>query len=95
MNWIDFLIPLSVVGKVAVMSEKIELPAVKKIDLESILSRFELTEQMNAGQLPCAYCGQSLTWDNLGALVVKNKNLVLYCNLAECIDAAAKGVERA
>lgn len=73
------------------MSDKIEVPAVKKEDLEQILTRFGLIECMNTHQLTCTNCSRNLAWDNLGALLVKENGLLLYCNLAECIEEAAKG----
>ena len=73
------------------MTETVQVTAVRDRDLEAILGRFGLVEKMNDGLLDCESCTRVLTWENLGAMLVKKKKLVLYCDLSECIECAAKG----
>ena len=72
------------------MPGKVEIPAVRDRDLRGILDRFGLSEKMDKGELTCEPCSRTLTWENLGALLVKGGELLLFCNLSECIAEAAK-----
>ncbi len=71
------------------MREKVEVSAIRDRDLRNILQRYNLSEMMDKGQLTCKSCLQILTWANIGALLIKDVGLVLFCNLPECIDVAA------
>ena len=72
------------------MREKVELPAVHDRDLRSILERFGLADILDEGMLCCSSCDRQLTWGNIGALLVRNNTLQLYCNLSDCIEDATK-----
>ena len=72
------------------MREKVEVSAVTDRDLRGLLARFNLADQMDQGQLLCASCGQILTWDTVGALLVKNGGLLVFCRLSDCIEEASK-----
>jgi hypothetical protein len=70
------------------MSEKVELPSVRDRDLRSILDYHGLAVEIDAGSLLCSSCGDVMTWENIGAILVRGKDLVLFCNLSDCIEAA-------
>ena len=70
------------------MTNKVEIPAVLDKDLMGILKHFDLEEKLKEGALDCEGCLNSLSWDNLGAIMVKGNTLLLYCNLSECIESA-------
>jgi hypothetical protein len=72
------------------MSTGIELSAVADRNLAAILERHGLLDRMQKGELTCHFCGQLITWDNLGALLVTDGKLVPCCNLSECITAASE-----
>jgi hypothetical protein len=72
------------------MHEEIEVSAVRDRDLRPILDRYDLSEKVDKGELTCESCSQTLMWENLGALLVKEGGLLLFCNLSECIEEAAK-----
>jgi len=72
------------------MREKVEVSAVKDRDVRNILDHFGLSEKMDKGELTCESCSRTLTWENLGSLLVKEGSLLLLCNLSECIEEAAK-----
>ena len=70
-------------------SADVELPAVRDRDLRGILIGYGLAERMDAREATCASCSQTLTWDSIGALLVRENGITLFCNLSECIDEAA------
>lgn len=75
------------------MSEKVEIHAIKDRDLRNVLGHFGLSERIDKGELMCESCSQTLTWDNLGALLIREGSLLAFCSLPACIDVVAtKGV---
>ncbi len=74
------------------MTEEIQVQAIRDRDLHSILERYEMFDSMEHGNLTCTSCTTVLTWENLGAILVKGGSLVLCCTLSECIDAVANEV---
>ena len=73
------------------MREDVELTAVRDRDLRPILDRFGLSEGLDKGTLLCASCSQPLTWANLGALLVRDRGLLLFWSLCECSEISASG----
>ena len=71
------------------MREKLELPAVKDKELESILNKFNLCKPLEDGAIECYSCGKVINWENIGALKVSKDELVLFCNDPECIEVAS------
>lgn len=72
------------------MRKRIEITAARDRDIIDILKKFELSEKMGNGELSCESCSQNLTWENLGAMVVKEGGLLLFCDLSECINEASR-----
>jgi len=73
------------------MREKIEIPAFRDKDMRKILDHFGKLDGMEKAELSCQYCSLTLTWNNLGAMLVRGEGLLLYCNLSECLEEASKG----
>jgi len=73
------------------MRPKIEINAARESDLRLILSEFGLTQMLDDGTGECASCLGSVSWDNLGGIVVLHDRPVLFCNLFECIEKLRKG----
>jgi len=72
------------------MSEKIDVLAVRDRDLRRIFDRFKLSEKMDKGQLTCELCSGLLTWENIGALLVRGETLLVCCSVSECLEEAVK-----
>lgn len=72
------------------MGEIVELLSIRDRDLREILQHYGLSESIDEGIAQCFSCADTITWDNIGALLVKGGTLVICCNLSECIDMATK-----
>ena len=72
------------------MVNRIEIPAVRDRDLRAVLDRFGLSQMIDNGEVVCTSCDTDLTWDNLGALVVREGELQLFCELPDCIEVASE-----
>ena len=68
------------------MKEKIEINGIRDSEIDSLLEKFSLKEQFDSGQLKCECCDNLLTKENLGGFILKNKKLLVVCNLTECIE---------
>ncbi len=73
------------------MTDRIELPSVRDRDLRNLLEHYGLADLVDRGLAFCASCGAAISWDNIGAILVDHKQLVLFCDFSECIDSAARG----
>jgi hypothetical protein len=67
------------------MPGNVEITSIRDRDLRPILKEFELDRLMDEGALLCDSCSRTLTWDNLGGLLVKDGTIVPFCDLAECL----------
>lgn len=70
------------------------IKAIHDSDLERILKKLGLYEKLVKGELRCAVCGRSLTFENLGGLYRENGEVKLVCNRVECLVEAAERVGR-
>lgn len=68
------------------MDKKIKIPAIHDKDLKNILEDLGLLERLNKGELHCFNCSKQITWENLFALKVADKELVIFCDEPDCID---------
>jgi len=73
------------------MRPKIEINAARESDLRVILSDFGITQSIDDATAECTVCGGSVTWDNLGGIIILNDKPVLFCNLFDCMQNIAKG----
>lgn len=70
------------------------IKAVHDVDLERVLRRLGLYEDLVSGRLRCAVCGCSLSFENLGGLYRgRDGRVKLVCNRIECLVKAAEEVE--
>lgn len=72
------------------MKENVELPAIKDNELRIVLDKFNLSEKIDRGEILCASCEKIIQWENIGALLVNNATLVIYCDSPECIEIVSK-----
>ena len=75
------------------MRTRIEVNAANKKDLSNILSSYGLDEAINRGEIECSFCTDAITWDSLGGFLIKNGQPILFCNMPDCLESAAKGIE--
>jgi hypothetical protein len=68
----------------------LELPVARDRDLKVILQDFGMLELLETGELVCVHCQSQLSWTNLGALVVHEGKVVLFCDLSDCIEQASE-----
>lgn len=67
----------------------INIQAVHDKNLRSILDEFQLSERIDSGTLLCEFCAQPISWDNIGALLVRGGRIAVCCALVDCIGRAA------
>lgn len=72
------------------MRECVELPAIKDNELRLILDKFNLSKKIDSGEVICVSCEKVIQWENIGALLVDNGGLVIYCDSPECIEEVSK-----
>ena len=72
------------------MSDILDVPAVRERELRSILEQRGLADAVDSGEKECAACSTRLTWSNIGALLVKDRQLVLFCDDSDCLSSAAQ-----
>ena len=70
--------------------EDMELPAIRDNELRAVFDRFDLADKVDSGVLLCASCSKIIEWENIGALLVKNGTLEIYCDTSECIEEVSK-----
>lgn len=70
------------------MRQKINIPAMHEKDMREYLSQLGLAEKIDRGELECVICGTILTWDNIGAFIMKAGNPTMICSRTECIENA-------
>lgn len=75
------------------MGLSINISAIADRDLPTILEHCGLSKKMEAGELTCESCSQTLTFENIGGLLVHGKSFLVYCDAPECIAEAPKGKE--
>lgn len=68
------------------MSEKIEVNGIKDSDVKALLEKFNILLEFNEGKIHCGSCGDVVTYENLGGFIIHNKQLLIFCNLPDCID---------
>jgi hypothetical protein len=69
-------------------SDLINIRAVHDKDIRSILDKFGLSKKIDDRELLCEFCSKTVTWDEIGALLVKNGKIVVCCKFLNCINAA-------
>jgi hypothetical protein len=72
------------------MRDKLEISAVRKIDLEEILRKHGLPAELNDESVMCSVCAERISWDNLGGAYVKDDKLIFFCTLSDCVEKASK-----
>ena len=73
-------------------SNRIDLISINAIhdkDLRTILDNFGLAEKIDNNSLLCGFCYQPISWNDIGALLIKEGRIILCCKLLDCISSAS------
>jgi hypothetical protein len=68
--------------------ERQRIKAVHDRDLEGLLESLGLAETVKAGHARCHFCGETLTLDNLQAILPIGDRIGLTCGKPGCIEQA-------
>ena len=71
------------------MRERIDIPAMRESDLRELFSSYGLAEKIENNQIECEFCGSTISWSNLGGVIIKDSSPHVICSLSECIEKAA------
>lgn len=63
---------------------KVTIKAVHDTDLNSLLEKIGLLEDMKNGQLRCSFCHCVLTFDNFGGVYKEAGQIKPFCQKTEC-----------
>ncbi|MBE9566959.1 MAG: hypothetical protein IMF16_09435 [Proteobacteria bacterium] len=69
---------------------KRHLRAVAASDLEEFLAKLDLLDDVKAGKLNCAVCGQPVSLANLGCVYPEGEMIRVSCDALPCYSAAAR-----
>jgi hypothetical protein len=72
------------------MRQKLDISAMRERDLRLLFERCGLSEKIKNGELVCPTCLHVITWETIGGFVVRQGQLVPFCNISECIEAATQ-----
>jgi hypothetical protein len=73
--------------------EKPEILAVHKQRLEQFLKELEIWEPFSKQEFKCIACGETITMDNVGAIIPSGENIVFCCSNEDCLFKAVKQLE--
>lgn len=63
----------------------INIDAVLDPDLEPLLEKLQILNQINAQQVMCGKCDKLITLANIGAIGIHDGQVVVYCDDLGCI----------
>lgn len=69
------------------MIENIEIPVIHDDDLRKVFAKLGIDEKIDNGFLFCPLSGTRITWDNIGAVIIKDGSVSVVCDLPECMEA--------
>jgi hypothetical protein len=70
------------------MKEYYTLVVFHEREVEKMLSKLNLAEKVEKGEIKCAICGKTITKENLGAILRKNGDILIICDSVKCIEKA-------
>ncbi len=69
---------------------RVPVTAIHIDDLEGVLKRLRVHEEVLKGRAKCYFCGTRLSLDNIGGFLMVNGKLALVCDRPDCLAKAAK-----
>lgn len=70
--------------------DKRELDVVHEQDLENVMRKANLWEELQARHLKCKFCGTTITSDNLHSIFPQAEGFSLTCDSAECVQELSR-----
>lgn len=67
-----------------------KIKAIYSEELSSLLVRLNKLDQFSQGKIKCRYCTQTITEQNLYAIIPAGAEIDMCCNAPECIIALAE-----
>ena len=64
--------------------ENMILKAVYEKDVQKLLENLGMLNEVNNGQLHCFICNETITFENFGGIIRKNRELKIFCDKIEC-----------
>lgn len=72
------------------MTNKKEIEAIHKHDLEILLQNLNLLDVFRSGKIKCQFCNEILKNENLGAIYSEQKKILFSCSKLECLTKISK-----
>ena len=72
------------------MREKITVPAMRERDIRELLAQHDIAEMLDRGEVECSCCGEVVTWETLGGIIMKGGTPVPICSGLDCVEHAAR-----
>lgn len=77
-------------GRYSLMKDS-HLKAVHDDDLKSLLCSLGYYEKVCSGQCQCHFCAQTISMDNLGAIIPLDGKITFSCDSTSCLRNLAQG----
>lgn len=71
------------------VSRRVPVTAVHQDDLERVLRRLNVYDEVARGEAECFFCGRKLSLENIGGFMHYNGSLILVCDNSVCLAKAA------
>ena len=66
--------------------QKKKIKGVYKDDFPELLKSLGIYEQITLGKMKCEYCGDTLTLENIQALIPQRGKIIVVCSNKECLN---------
>lgn len=73
------------------MRKSIGVKAVHDSDLEQLLKKLGIFDDITAGKLNCAVCGCPVDLDNLGTIFPRDNEICVSCDSSRCVRTVTAG----
>lgn len=74
--------------------EVYEVKAVLDDNVEELLKNLGLLDELKAGRLTCALCGNPISLENFGGVFKKNGKVKVFCSEPTCFNRAIEEAHR-
>jgi len=74
-------------------SDYFDLLVFHETEVEAMLRKLNLLEQVNKGEVRCVVCGKTITQENFGGVFKKQDRIFVVCDDLKCLGIARAHVE--
>jgi len=74
-------------------SDYFDLVVFHETEIEAMLRKLNLLEEVNAGQVRCVICNKTITKENFGGVFKKENEIFVVCDDLKCIGNARSQVD--